>query len=644
MSQVERTINNHIEINLDYYCNLSHAPGFAILLQGQWGCGKTWFINKYREKLKEINHKCLYVSLYGITNVSEIEEALFQQLHPVLSSKGMAITGRILKGILKGTLKIDLDNNGSDDGTVSIQIPEINLPDYLKNTDKCILIFDDLERCKIDLINLLGYINYFVEHQDLKVILVANEEVLRDVDEYQSIKEKLIGKTFGISLDFEGALENFISIVKYQNVRQFLSENSILIKDLYKAADYKNLRILKQVTLDFERIYIDLPEKAKNKPVLLLDLLRLLIVFSIEIKRGAILPKDINKLQEEYISRMVERSKSSQSSRSNEDNKESNSLRKMLERYPFLNPYELFPSTFWWENFLGNGILDVEEFNQSLLSSKYFLDENTPSWVILYHYNELSDDEFVEYLNIVKLEYSNRKYVELGEVRHVFGLFLRFSEFELIRETKREILENAKLYITYLQNNNHISHTPLFLSQGISDSYNRLGFQGRDIVEFTELSSFIHEIQELLKEENIRDTAQKLLLIMKADISKFYRMICLSNHQYGDVLPEQYYDVPLLMYIEPDSFVEEFLLLNNEHRRSVLSALSERYKFDQVNEKLIEELSWIKSIKSLLQEEVCRSKGKLSGVLLDLQAACYLNEVIEKLETMGTQSESEVIQ
>lgn len=204
MIQGKQTINSHIETYLDYYCRLSHAPGFAVLLKGQWGSGKTWFINKYRENREGQNQKCFYVSLYGMTSCSEIEDAFFQQLHPILSSKGMAITSKILKGLVKGTLKIDLNDDRRNDGTLNVQIPEVNLPEYLKNADKRILIFDDLERCKIDLSNILGYINYFVEHQELKVILVANEDELLKNDSYKVIKEKLIGKTFGVSLDFEG--------------------------------------------------------------------------------------------------------------------------------------------------------------------------------------------------------------------------------------------------------------------------------------------------------------------------------------------------------------------------------------------------------------------------------------------------------
>lgn len=137
MTQSNQSINTHIKAYLDYYCGLTHAPGFAVLLTGQWGAGKTWFINKYREKLKKNNQKCLYVSLNGMTTFSEIGDAFFQQLHPVLSSRGMAIASKIITGLLKGALKIDLNNDRIDEGTWSIQVPEIHIPEYLKN---CICI------------------------------------------------------------------------------------------------------------------------------------------------------------------------------------------------------------------------------------------------------------------------------------------------------------------------------------------------------------------------------------------------------------------------------------------------------------------------------------------------------------------------
>jgi|GEM_PF-5412413 len=93
MSQVNTSLNHHIEDYLNYYCGLSYSPKFAILLKGRWGSGKTCFIKQYCEKLSK---KFLYVSLYGVTNYSEIEDSLFKQLHPIRSSKAGVIAGKIV--------------------------------------------------------------------------------------------------------------------------------------------------------------------------------------------------------------------------------------------------------------------------------------------------------------------------------------------------------------------------------------------------------------------------------------------------------------------------------------------------------------------------------------------------------------------
>ncbi|MBW4540982.1 MAG: KAP family NTPase [Myxacorys chilensis ATA2-1-KO14] len=640
MSQSQQTSNSHIGTYLDYYCNLPHAPGFAVLLQGEWGSGKTWFINKYREKLKEKNHKCLYISLYGMTNFSEIEDAFFQQLHPLLASKGMAVTGKILKGLLKGTLKIDLNNDSRDEGAVNLQIPEINLPDYLKNVDRSILIFDDLERCNIDLVNVLGYINSFVEHQDLKAILIANEdELAKKDDRYKIIKEKLIGKTFGISLDFEGALENFITMVSGSDIKKFLSNNAELIQDLYAKAEYKNLRNLKQIVLDFERIFDALPEKAKNNLELLQDLLKLLMVFSIEIKRGNMRPKDISKLEDVYTSRMSKRI-SRQSLNSNErvNHEEPNPLEKVLETYSWLNLYEPFPSNLWWQAFFDKGIIDTDELDQSISNSKYFQDGNTPNWIRLWHFRDISDDEFDSILNSVELDYNNRKYVEIGEIKHVFGLFLQFSDARLYKKSKDEILRDAKHYIDYLKDSKQLTLTaPSLIDSITDDAYGSLGFCGKEFEEFQELSLYIDEVRELAQEENLPAAGKDLLTIMQSDKLKFSRMISVSRYQYEDVLTQKYHDIPILNYVEPHTFIAALLSMNDEDQRYIFWALSERYKFENVPATLIEELAWLKSVQNSLQSEVENRKGKISGFVLNLNLQYYLDKIVKKLEKKKSQ-------
>ena len=128
---------------------------------------------------------------------------------------------------------------------MNFSLSDIKLPDYLTNVDKHILIFDDLERCKLELNNILGYINYFVEHQGHKVIILAHEDKLTKIDtsednqsdkainneSYKEIKEKLIGKTLLIVPDLDSAINDFIDKVSNAETKEFLSGNSILVKE-----------------------------------------------------------------------------------------------------------------------------------------------------------------------------------------------------------------------------------------------------------------------------------------------------------------------------------------------------------------------------------------------------------------------------
>jgi len=298
--------------------------------------------------------------------------------------------------------------------------------------NKSILIFDDLERCNIELSSILGYINHFVEHQELKVILIANEDKFSKDVIYKDVKEKLIGKTFDISPDFEGALESFIINVESSEVRKFLSDSTELIKDLYSKAEYENLRNLKQIVLDFERIFELLPKKAKGKPEILQDFLKLLMAFSIEIKRGAMFASDISKLLNEYVSGISKRRSSIQSPNAalKDGSEDQTLLQKILNRYTGLNLHDPFPSTTWWQTFFDKGIIDSQELEQSVLNSKYFQDEETPNWIRLWHFSDLSDDNFDNLIAKIESEYADRKFSDLGVIIHITGLFLQLSNLQ----------------------------------------------------------------------------------------------------------------------------------------------------------------------------------------------------------------------
>ncbi|WP_375496341.1 hypothetical protein [uncultured Nostoc sp.] len=315
---------------------------------------------------------------------------------------------------------------------------------------------------------------------------------------------------------------------------------------------------------------------------------------------------------------------------------EQTSLQKILGRYPMFNLHDPFPSKVWWQIFFDKGILDVQELEQSLLNSKYFQDENTPDWVRLWHFSYLNDDEFDNLLKKVESEYADRQFLELGVIKHITGLFLMFSDAGLYYKSKEEILQNSKLYIDHLKYDNRldIASRSVYSSEERLGSYKGLGFQGKDFREFTELCSYIDEVIKLAIVQNMANVGQDLLTTMQSDVWKFREMICLTEN--WNVSVQRYYEIPILKNIKPAAFIEKLLPMTFDDQRCVGWTLTDRYKFDDINEKLLEELEWLKSVRRLLLEEANCRKGKVSGFSLELLTKHYLNEAIEKLEAKSS--------
>ncbi len=61
----------HLEEYLKHYCSLN-APGYAVLVTGAWGTGKTFQV---KESIPETDR--IYVSLYGAQSVEKIHAEVF---------------------------------------------------------------------------------------------------------------------------------------------------------------------------------------------------------------------------------------------------------------------------------------------------------------------------------------------------------------------------------------------------------------------------------------------------------------------------------------------------------------------------------------------------------------------------------------
>lgn len=625
--------NSHIEKYLDYYCHLEGTPGFSVLLKGKWGSGKTWFVKKYCKRLETEKKKHIYISLYGISHLSDIDDKFFQVLHPLLSSKPAVVTGILLKGLLKGSLRLDLDRDGGNDGSWSFQVPDIKLPKHLKDVDQRVIVFDDLERCYINLEDLFGYINSFVEDQGSKVIILANEEeLIAKTQEYKRIKEKLIGKTFNIQFDLSGALVSFISTLNSEGAKQCLLENIELIQELYTKAEYENLRSLKQIVLDFERIFQELPEEAKDKSDLITTLLTCLIAFSIEIKKGSLNPQDIEKISNVYAKSVVNRGR-----KIREGNQEESTIdRDDQLQPPFLEKYNMFyskallPNESWWQKFFDKGILDIDELETSTRSSVYFQNDHMPNWKRLWHFTDLSDEDFFQLLPQVESEYFKREFSDARVIKHVFGVLLNLSHIGLYSRSPKHILEEAKEYVEGVLNK--LPSYPLVeLSLNILESSFMgafgLAFQGKDSKEFEEFEGYVRELREIEKEKWMPRVAEELLDAMMTDVWKFKGMLCLGD-SYNRF--KSYHDDPLLNYVDKYIFFSNVLSMQNRDRQLIFYALTERHKFE--NHDLSEELEWLVSLQKALLSEAHTRRGTPTGYNLEFLDSYYLNGLISKLQ------------
>ncbi|WP_108775287.1 P-loop NTPase fold protein [Lactimicrobium massiliense] len=279
---------------LVYYCNEVDPVG-AIMLTGQWGSGKTYLIeHELAEKLKD-THIIIRISLFGVDSIDSFNHAVRKQwiskcnsiLSKLQDKKKLIDTGKslfsevipfvpALKKIKGSALNTILSIDPLDYITVKKEVTTVN------GKKDVVLVFDDLERSKLDTITLLGCINEYCENQGFHTVIVVNEGKIPDKDKkensslsYNEIKEKIVERTIYLKPDFDGIIDSIIENKSWQSTKykEFLKDNKALIKSLFKLSqsdgngnedrssddtvDYvpQNIRILKCALQDFYRIY-----------------------------------------------------------------------------------------------------------------------------------------------------------------------------------------------------------------------------------------------------------------------------------------------------------------------------------------------------------------------------------------------------
>ncbi|HID8535847.1 TPA: P-loop NTPase fold protein [Stenotrophomonas maltophilia] len=566
--------NVHVKEYLRYYLSLPTPPGFAVLLDGPWGIGKTFVIKKFLDTLDKEATPYIYVSLYGIRSVDDIDDAILQGMYPVLANKGVELGGRALKSIGK-YFNVELD---------------LKAKDFLNKSKADVYVFDDLERCEMPINAVMGYINVFVEHEGRKVILIANENEIEDQSKYKRIREKLVGRTFEVQSSFEEALDGFVASAKDEELRKFLSSASSTISEVYHQSGMNNLRILQQTILDFERIYIVLEDGHRKNEEAMKVLMALLFALSFEVKVGRLAADDMEDRQTHLVYSYI---------RNKQKEYDPPKIVTVNNRYPLARIDADILSDVTLIDLIVKGIVDRQKISDDLNASSFFVSaEQEPAWRTVWNSHERTEEEFNVALAEMTRAFANHEYTVLGEIRHVFGIQLRLSAIGVTMASRAQVVADAKAYVDYLYDQGLLD--PIERQRDRFDFNSRshagLGYMEASSAEFRDLSKYLNQKRHEAAVDRRPAIARDLLTLMVDDTEQFLRRICMTNHE-----DNEFYDIPVLAALDVRKFVDTFLGLHPGKQQRAMMALKMRYEDGLIYRYLADERPWAIEVRDQLR-------------------------------------------
>lgn len=622
--------NSHIEEYLAYYANFTVPPRFAVMLAGNWGSGKTYQVKRILEGLlsrKRVDSKrsswlpsqrrkkpkksFVLVSLYGLKSHQEIDEAMVAALYPWSNNDGYRIAASVGQAFLKHA---------------KYELPKLKPADLFSKMSAEIFVFDDLERCNMKITDALGYINQLVERDGCKVVILANEDEIRkgpNREEYETGKEKLIGKTLKVEPDFDSAFSAFLAEIDDSDTEGFLLKMKPEIQSLYDQSESKNLRILQQTIWDFERLYRAIGQSHQANHDAMQHLLRLFFVLCFEHKSGALSADDIK----------VRTSKSWEGFF--DKDKPPNPLQKAGNKYPGFYIFDSILSDEVCYDILVRGIVDADAITLSLNESTWFVTASEPAWATVWHSYERPDAAVEVAANSMINDFDARRYNLTGEILHVFGLMLRLADLGFSGRDRAQTVSDCKAYIDQLRSQGALEPPKDYVSDDVRHgSFRNLGFSQNDKAEFQELRQYVAEQREKAEQDRYTDQASDLIDLMKANQSDFVNQI--AYHQDGKA---RYANRPVLSGIDPKDFAESMIGLEPAAFREVLLGLGARYDMGKLakGRELESERDWADALAKALLDQAA-AMGTFARERISKNVEWILNA---KLAEIGQLEEGE---
>ena len=636
-----------IESILDYV--RADYTDYAIMINGEWGSGKTYFWNnQVKRKIESLNingrkYTTIYMSLYGISNLEDISKKIFIETTQLMDKNLKKYMENHEQSIIPEYAKTGLEM--SNFFGVSKNDDKIDYAKFFATDDK-ILCFDDLERANVDVIDILGYINNFVEHDHIKTILICNEKelstklknsnlemktfiatyildkendllnsdkpmvekigekieyVFDKVNDYERIKEKLIGETFDYAPKFNYIIDGLL--MRYSNnkdLMKFLREHTNLITSTFVKSGTKNLRILKHALNDYSKVYEIVNKYYPNTKLRVLQtMLIFTIAISFEIKAGKITKDKFVTIDsnEEYKSILV-------SSRVLMDNRQFY-IKEFDNNYyfNFKSDYRFFK---FIEIYVRTRIFDMRMFKKDMENIINTIDtEKLPGYkrLLIEEYWKISDDKFPEIISeiIGDIKEGNLKLIEIVKL---FGYFSYFSKRNLIDynilELKTMFLESMDKAI---DNSEYVDN--------IEEEISRIGLDIGE--EMYEIVDYFHKLNNQLEDKMYRSQAEDIFKCIPMKMEMFYDKF------------SKFMNKPILNHYDVYQMFQRVTCASNEDIMLIKEMLIDRFK--KYKEELTDEAPFIKKLKRVL-DNYCSGKETSIKVVMLREFSKDLDEIV----------------
>lgn len=643
-----------VESILDYI--RSDYTDYAVMLNGEWGIGKTHFWNnKVRNKIESLQlngkrYTTIYMSLYGISNLEDISKKIFiettqlmdKNLRKFMDSNGQKNIPEYAKTGLDMANFFGVTQNGD----------KIDYSNFFSTDDK-VLCFDDLERANVDVIDILGYINNFVEHDHIKTIIICNEKelstklkssnlemktfiatylldkqgelnvtdkpmvekiknkiehVFDKANDYERIKEKLVGETFEYAPKFDYIINGIL--MRYENnpdLIRFLRENTRLIITTFERSGTRNLRILKHALNDFQKVF-DMVEK--NYPNTNNRVMQTMLIFTIaisfEIKAGKITKdKFINvKDNEEYRSLLA-------SSRILMDNRQFY-IREFDNTYyyNFKAEYRFFK---FIEYYVRTRIFDMKLFKENMDTIRNTVDtENLPGYkrLLTEEYWKISDDEFVkvieEVLNDVKE--GNLELIDITKIYAYFSYFLRKGLIDYDSKTLRSIFFNGM----------NISSLKSKYCDNVEEELSKIAIE-----------QFEDDMEDVVKHFNSLNS-QLLDKMYKEKAEEIFKCIPMKMELFYEKFDRECMDLPIFKYYDVYQMFQRISCASNEDIVLIKEKLLNRA--EKYTKEIEPEMKNIKLLKQVI-DDYLQGKDQTIKIVMLRDFSTALGTILDKYKT-----------